>query len=169
MAKTKTKKEDETKKEIKKEKTPSPEQAAETKEAAKEQPKKKKEPKEGGALLTVLTLLLVLVGVGEMALLVYMGFGAYQGIRTQRAYEEQRASNSSTAPAVAQVSYAGPWLTIENGQVTWRNENSPFRSDLGSTATIPDSTGGSQDQDDYPRMPSSPPRSWIRTIDSDET
>lgn len=82
-------------------------------------------PKERNPLLTVLTILLVLVGVGELALWGYFGFSTFRANRALRQYEaeqqaaaEERASRGLTAGS----SYSAR-LKVENGQVTWRRED----------------------------------------------
>lgn len=82
-----------------------------------------KVPKEREPLRTFLTILLVLVGLGEAALLGYVGLCARDGIQARRNYEAQLASTpSETVPSTGAGSYAGPWLMIENGVVTWEWE-----------------------------------------------
>ncbi len=92
----------------------------------KPEPKKPpKVPKDGNPLLKILTILLILVGVGELALVGYYGFGVFQSNRAMRQYEaeqealrEEQLSRGTTAG-----SSFGPTLKVENGTVTWRRED----------------------------------------------
>lgn len=153
----------------KKKKASKPEQVSAEPKTSPEKPKK--EPKEGGSLLlTVLTVLLLVVAVGELALVGFAGFGAFRGRLAQQAYEAQlSAGGSQTAVPVSTVSYAGPWLTTENGRVTWRREDGLTGSGvIGSGISMSGTTAiGGNSQTEYPRTPASPPRSWVQTIDSD--
>ena len=80
-------------------------------------------PKEREPLRTFLTIMLVLVGTGELALLGYMGLCAREGVQTRREYEAQQTGQTSgTSSGTILASYAGPWLRVENGVVTWEWE-----------------------------------------------
>ena len=136
-------------------------------EQAEGQKAQVKVPKESNPLLTVLTLLWVLVGLGEIALMLFIGISAYRGSLARQAYESQLAENPTqqTAPGSSKASYAGPWLMIENGEVIWRSENSPLGG-VSQMQTGPALEGGTTDnptQTSYPRPPSSPPSAWTRT------
>ena len=82
-------------------------------------------PKERNPLLALLTVLLVLVGVSELAVWGWFGFSAFQSSRAQRQYEaEQRAAaEERAAQGIVSGSAYGPRLKVENGQVTWRLED----------------------------------------------
>lgn len=95
--------------------------------AALEEEAMKKQKSSGGAgpLRVILTILLVLVGIGEVALWGYFGVGTVrnnialrQYEARQRALEEERAARGT----VGGSSY-GPNLKVENGTVTWQRED----------------------------------------------
>lgn len=141
-------------------------EAAPERESGKkaEKPEKGALPQGDGPLLTILTILLVAVGIFELALGVFMGFGLYRGILAQRAYEARSKDDEPGQTEAVQTgaSYAGPWLTIENGTVTWRREEGLGGSD-GTQSGL--EAGDGLDERTYPRAPSSPPSGWVQTID----
>lgn len=81
-----------------------------------------KVPKERSLLCTILTILLVLVGIGELALLGYIGLLARQGAQNRQSYAQPTAQPSGGSARSGAGSYAGPWLMVENGTVTWEWE-----------------------------------------------
>lgn len=83
------------------------EQPAEPEQKQRELPKV---PKERNPLLTILTLLLVVVGIGELALWGYFGFSTVQVNRARRQYEaEQKAAAEERASrGTAYASAYGP-------------------------------------------------------------
>lgn len=113
----------------------------------KEQEKKKPElPKERHPLLSVLTFLLVLVGIGELGALGLCGFHLYRGMLVRQQYEARTAGEEAgtvqTAPA---ASYGGPGLKIENGVVVWQREDElPAGGGSGIDATVDTAAGGGQ-------------------------
>lgn len=117
------------------EETPAPqEQAAPSPEQAPAKPAPKP-PKEGNALISILTVLLVVVGIGELFLLGLFGFRFYQGRLALRQYESSRSgTQTDSAQAASMASYSGPWLKIENGQVVWRREDDLASGASGGTS-----------------------------------
>lgn len=101
-----------------------PEQAPEVPvEPQSEQPAEPAEPTEPpkerkSILLPLLTTLLVVVGIGEIALCGYIGLGAYGGAQVQRAYEAQveaaQAQNNLNRDTAASSS-SGASRTEANG------------------------------------------------------
>lgn len=84
-------------------------------------------PKESGnILMPLLTTLLAVVGIGELALGGYIGLSAYGGIQAQRAYEARLAetqTESGTTQGSATFSFSSPWRTIINGETVWEIED----------------------------------------------
>ncbi|MCI9157213.1 MAG: hypothetical protein HFF44_09815 [Lawsonibacter sp.] len=132
----------------------------EEKQPEKEPPKKAKLPKEGGLLLTVLTILFVLVGIGELALWSFTGFRFFQGSQARRAYQAQQAAQTGTAPSAS--SYSGPWLIVENGTVVWRWEEDLTGSNGSSSVTV-GGIGSTQNTVTPVLKTPYPPPPWERT------
>ena len=108
-----------------KKKDKQPEEASQTENQAAESPKPPKLPKDRSPLLIFLTILLVLVGLGEAGLWGCFGLGTYRNSLAlrqyeaqQKAYQEERASKG-----VLGGSAYGPNLKVENGVVTWQRED----------------------------------------------
>ncbi len=90
----------------------------------KEPGKKPELPQEKHLLLNILTILLVAVGIGELAALGLCGFHLYRGMEVKRQYEAQLDGTESRPAQIAStVSYGGPGLKIENGVVVWQRED----------------------------------------------
>lgn len=120
--------------------------------------------KERSILIPILTVLLVLVGIGELVLIGFLGLSAYRGIQERKDLEAQQAQDdpSETAPVSARASYSGPWRKVEAGTVVWTwEEDQPPVTTLGQSQPTGTGGDGAQDEDAYPRTPSSPPASWI--------
>lgn len=84
-------------------------------------------PKQGSPLLTILVIFLVLVGVGEVALWGYWGFGTYRANQALKLQGEQReAEEEQAAEGVSAGSALGPGLKVEHGVVTWQREEEPY-------------------------------------------
>ena len=132
----------------------------------KEKDKKpQKPPKERNLLLTIVTILFVLVGIAELALWGYAGFGVFRGSQAQRAYEARQAALQSGTDRPTGASYGGPWLIIENGEVIWRRTDDLTQSGLGSRpGSVQDGLTGGSSTDTIPRglwIPYPPPP-WAR-------
>lgn len=114
-----------------------------------EQGKKPELPQEKHLLLNVLTILLVVVGIGELAALGLCGFHLYRGMLVKQQYEAQLAEAvSGTAQSASTVSYGGPGLKIENGVVVWQREDElPAGGVSGVGATVDTAVGGGQSRD----------------------
>lgn len=100
-----------------------PETAPEQEKA--ESPKADKPAKGNGPLLPLLTVLLAIVGVAELALWGYYGLGVVQDMSAARQREAERQARAEELAArgpVASSTY-GPGLKVENGRVTWRWED----------------------------------------------
>lgn len=100
--------------------------AEEEKTAIEEQRPAVKAPQGRGILLPLLTGLLAVVGVGELALGGYIGLGAYRGALAQSAYEAQQAavqSEAGKAQGPAAYNFASPWHTVVNGEIIWALED----------------------------------------------
>lgn len=76
-------------------------------------------------LLPVLTILLILVGIGEAIFWGYFGFSAYASSLARERYEQQQKalSEEQAAKGVRGGSSYSPNLRVENGTVTWEREN----------------------------------------------
>lgn len=72
-------------------------------------------PKESNFLLTAMITLLVLTGVGETGLLGYIGFGVYRNTLTELIPDAVSTSEPYSGP----VSFAGPALLVQDGEVIW--------------------------------------------------
>lgn len=123
------------------------EQPAEPEQKQRELPKV---PKERNPLLTILTLLLVVVGIGELALWGYFGFSTVQVNRARRQYEaEQKAAAEERASrGTAYASAYGPRLKVKNGQGTWRIEDEDrLPAGGGTTSGTTASQGGGAQTD----------------------
>lgn len=132
---------------------------AEPKPVPKERPKV---PKEKNPLLAILTILLILVGAGELGLCGYYGFGVFQDFRAMRQYEaEQKAREEAQAARGTVVgSTFGPTLKVENGTVTWRRETDQLTgsslSDQTQTAAPSQSGSGGEDSRSRISVPNIP-------------
>ena len=103
----------------------------------------------GGILIPLLVSLLVVVGIGTAGLFGYFGFIASQNdkVPQDQTIEAGRSeSGGSSAPQSSTgISYAGPGILIEDGEVTWRHEDDQQKE-------LPDQTKTSQDID-VPEQP----------------
>lgn len=113
---------------------------------------------EKSILIPLLTVLLVLIGIGEAVLCGYITLGAYQGIQAQKEYEAQleaaRAQNNSNQGTVTSI-YYGPWRKEINGEVVWLLED-----DLAAEA---------EREQNENQEPSASTSSGEETVDSDVT
>lgn len=144
------------------EEKPSEETQAEQKSKPEKQ---KKPPKERNLLLTIATILFILVGIAELGLWGYTGFGVFRGSQARRAYEAQQAALQAGAERPTGASYSGPGLTIENGEVVWRRTDDLTQNGFGSSSgSVQGSLAGSDSTETIPRalwIPYPPPP-WAR-------
>lgn len=126
------------KKEKKKEKAAEPSKA----EAEQQKPQVPKVPKEREPLRMFFTILLVLVGIGELSLCGYLGFSASRNIRSRQAYEDRQAEASGSSRPSDRISYAGPWRTIENGVVVWEREDDSASGGTVASGQLPSGEDG---------------------------
>ena len=87
--------------------------------------KKQKPARKGNPLLVILTVLLVLAGVGELALWGYFGVATVRSNLALRQYESQQRAleEERAARGIVGGSSYGPNLKVENGTVTWQRED----------------------------------------------
>lgn len=123
-----------------------PEEQAQSPAPSSEQPQEEQAqppdpPKQSNLLLNLLTILLVVLGIGEAALLGYVGFQAFLGIQARDRYLAQQPGTQVDEPQqLSGASYLGPRLQIENGVVVWRSEDNPLGGTGGGTS--PTQTAG---------------------------
>lgn len=72
-------------------------------------------------LLPVLTVLLILLGIGEAVFWGYFGFSAYARSLARERYEQQQKAEGQESKGLGGSSYS-PNLKVENGTVTWERE-----------------------------------------------
>lgn len=98
----------------------------------------------GGILIPLLVSLLVVVGIGTAGLFGYFGFIASQNdkVPQDQTIEAGRSEGggSSAPQSSTGISYAGPGILIEDGEVTWRHEDDQQKD-------LPNQTQTSQDID----------------------
>lgn len=80
-----------------------------------------KAAKQRDILLPVLTVLLILLGIGEAVFWGYFGFSAYARSLARERYEQQQKSEEQSSKGVGGSSYS-PNLKVENGTVVWERE-----------------------------------------------
>lgn len=83
-----------------------------------------KAPKQHNILLPVLTILLILVGIGEAVFWGYFGLSAYARSLERERYEQQQKvlEEEQASKGVKGGSSYSPNLRVENGTVTWERE-----------------------------------------------
>lgn len=83
-----------------------------------------KASKENSILLPVLTVLLVLVGIGEAVFWGYFGLSAYARSLARERYEQQQKAlaEEQASNGIRGGSSYSPNLKVENGTVTWERE-----------------------------------------------
>ena len=81
----------------------------------------KKTPKERN-ILPILTVLLVLVGIGEVVFWGYFGFSVYANSLARERYEQQQKALAEERAGILGGSSYSPNLKVENGTVTWERE-----------------------------------------------
>ena len=82
-----------------------------------------KDPKRRDILLPVLTVLLILIGIGEAVFWGYFGFSAYaRSLARERYEEQQRVLEEERASRGLGGSSYSPNLKVENGTVVWERE-----------------------------------------------
>lgn len=84
-----------------------------------EQPKEKK-----NILLPCLTVLLIVLGIGEAVFWGLYGLSSYQNARALKLYEQQQKAlaEEREAQGITGGSAYGPRLKVENGVVAWQRE-----------------------------------------------
>lgn len=99
----------------------SPEQPAPP-AAAAQKPEEQKKKRE--FLIPLLTVLLILLGIGEAVFWGCFGFASYRNSLAQARYEQQQKSREEQRAAAGLLggSAYGPNLKVENGTVTWERE-----------------------------------------------
>lgn len=91
-------------------------------ESSEDSPQKvPKAPKQRDILLPVLTVLLILVGIGEAVFWGYYGFSAYARSLARERYEQQQKAEDQPTKGLGGSSYS-PNLKVENGTVIWERE-----------------------------------------------
>ena len=98
----------------------------------------KKEPKERN-ILPILTVLLVLIGIGEVIFWGYFGFSAYAHSLARERYEQQQKVLAEERAGILGGSSYSPNLKVENGTVTWEREKWGYTgsSQPSNTSTTP--------------------------------
>lgn len=81
----------------------------------------KKTSKGRGILLPLLTVLLILVGIGEVVFWGYFGFSTYARSLARERAEQQQKAEEQVSRGLGGSSYS-PNLKVENGTVTWERE-----------------------------------------------
>lgn len=81
-------------------------------------------PKRRDILLPVLTVLLILIGIGEAVFWGYFGFSAYAHSLARERYEQQQKAlaEEQASKGIKGGSSYSPNLKVENGTVTWERE-----------------------------------------------
>lgn len=80
-----------------------------------------KASKRGGVLIPLLTVLLILVGIGEALFWGYFGFSTYARSLARERAEQQQKTEEQSSKGLGGSSYS-PNLKVENGTVTWERE-----------------------------------------------
>ena len=95
-----------------------------------EEPQKK--PKQSNILIPLLTVLLVLLGIGEAVFWGYFAVSAYSNSLARERYEQQQKAlaEEQASKGIRGGSSYSPNLKVENGTVTWEREK---RSYAGSS------------------------------------
>lgn len=111
----------------------------ESPEAPSEEPQKKPER---NILIPVLTVLLVLLGIGEAAFWGYFALSAYSNSLARERYEQQQKtlSEEQASKGVRGGSSYSPNLKVENGTVTWEREKREYAGSgqpANTSATAP--------------------------------
>lgn len=83
-----------------------------------------KEPRQRNILLPVLTVLLILLGIGEAVFWGYFGLSAYSHSLARERYEQQQKAlaEEQASKGIRGGSSYSPNLKVENGTVTWERE-----------------------------------------------
>lgn len=111
-----------------------------------------KNPKRRDMLLPVLTVLLILVGIGEAVFWGYFGFSAYARSLARERYEQQQKAfaEEQASKGLGGSSYS-PNLKVENGTVTWEREKWGY-----SGSSQPANTSSTPRREDGLRLSSVP-------------
>lgn len=100
-----------------------------------------KDPNRRNLLLPVLTILLILVGIGEAIFWGYFGFSAYARSLARERYEQQQKAlaEEQASKGIKGGSSYSPNLKVENGTVTWEREKWGYAesSQPANTSTTP--------------------------------
>lgn len=107
-------------------------------ETAQEKPEETpKDPNRRSILLPVLTILLVLVGIGEAIFWGYFGFSAYARSLARERYEQQQKAlaEEQVSKGIKGGSSYSPNLKVENGTVTWEREKREYAESSQPTST----------------------------------
>lgn len=132
------------------------------KKKAQEEPKAKpvKVKKEGNIVLTFLTVLLFLSGVGEAGLLGYIGLATVQGRAEQQSHESRLPAVTDDMPSNPKpltYKYLGSWRHEEDGVVLWAWDDNL----TGSTQTLVDKTDQSSSKLQNNNVPNSGSQSRV--------
>lgn len=112
-----------------------------------------KASKQGGILLPVLTVLLILVGIGEAVFWGYFGLSTYAKSLARERYEQQQKAlaEEQASKGVTGGSSYSPNLKVENGTVTWEREKWGY-SRSGQPAGTSANTSASPRREDGLRL-----------------
>lgn len=120
-------------------------QAVPEQQEAPEQPSEQKQPGQGNVLIPFLTVLLVLLGIGEAVFWGYFALSAYSQSLARERYEQQQRAlmEEQTSKGIRGGSSLSPNLKVENGVVTWEREKWAYTWSSQSANT----TSGPQRED----------------------
>ena len=115
-------------------------QAVPEQQEAQEQPSEQKQPGQGNFLIPFLTVLLVMLGIGEAVFWGYFALSAYSQSLARERYEQQQRAlmEEQTSKGIRGGSSLSPNLKVENGVVTWEREKWAY---TGSSQPSNTSTG----------------------------
>ena len=142
-------------------------QANPEQQEATEQPAEQKQPGQGNVLIPVLTVLLVLLGIGEAAFWGYFALSAYSQSLARERYEQQQRAlmEEQTSKGIRGGSSLSPNLKVENGIVTWEREKWAY---TGSSQPANTSSSGPRREDGL-RLARLPVASIPYTLAKDDT
>lgn len=107
-------------------------------ESSEDTPEKApKDPNRSSILLPVLTVLLILIGIGEAIFWGYFGLSAYARSLARERYEQQQKvlAEEQASKGIRGGSSYSPNLRVENGTVTWEREERGYAGSSQPTST----------------------------------